>query len=188
METVKWFKYGDFFTPFAKKYYSALDGLDRRNGREMQIAFPYCLWYNFPGTHRQIREISVYKKLKSIVFSVGLLLLLLSVVIGYLSIDGLSTITPVEDYLDKGIITFSPYEVTSQQVKNTSASSQERRVLSIPDRGTYVTVGPGQTAESFTAEWRQKYIIILSLSAGYLLLYLLAWCIIWRKNKKERLV
>lgn len=171
-------------------------------------------------------------KLKSIVFVVGLMLLLLSVVMGYFSIDGLSTITPAEDYLDRGIITFSPYEVTSQQVKNTSASSRERRmyptktvymvcyratdgsgykwteraitpemgqtvvdagitvkrrVLSIPDRGTYITVEPGQTAESFTAEWRQKYIITLGLSAGYLLLYLLAWRMIWRKNKKERL-
>jgi len=158
-------------------------------------------------------------KLKSIVFVAGLMLLILAAAMGYLSIDGLSTITPADDYLDKGIFTFSPYEVTSQQVKNTSASSRdwrmyptktvyivcyratdgsgykwteraiapeigqavvdagitvERRVLSIPGRGTYITVEPGQTAESFTAEWRQKYIIILSLSAGYLLLYLLA--------------
>ena len=27
------FKSGDFFAPFAKKYYSSLDGLDSRNGR-----------------------------------------------------------------------------------------------------------------------------------------------------------
>ena len=33
------FKNGDFFAPFAKKYYSSLDGLDSRNGHEMRIAF-----------------------------------------------------------------------------------------------------------------------------------------------------
>ena len=27
-------KGGDFFAPFAKKYYPSLDGLDRRNGRK----------------------------------------------------------------------------------------------------------------------------------------------------------
>ena len=32
------FKSGDFFAPYAKKYYSSLDGLDSRNG-EMLIVF-----------------------------------------------------------------------------------------------------------------------------------------------------
>ena len=42
------FKSGDFFAPFAKKYYSSLDGLDSRNGRRTGIAFRNRLWYNFP--------------------------------------------------------------------------------------------------------------------------------------------
>ena len=173
------------------------------------------------------------KKLKSIVFVAGLMLLILAAAMGYLSIKYLSMIVPTDSYEDKGVYTFSPYQVLPVQVQNTGASGRdrrmnptktvymvyyratdgsgykwteraitpemgqavvnagitvERRVLSIPDRGTYITVEPGQTAESFTAEWRQKYIITLGLSAGYLLLYLLTWCMIWRKNKKERLV
>ena len=170
-------------------------------------------------------------KLKSIVFVAGLLLLLLSAVMGYLSIEELSDMPPADGYKDRGIYTFVPYEAASEQVKNTSASSRdrrmnptktvymvcyrdiggsgyrwtdraitpemgqavvdagitvERRVLSIPDRGTYITVEPEQTAESYTAGLRQKYMIILSLSAGYFLLYLLAWCVIWRKNKNRK--
>jgi len=33
------FKNGDFFAPHAKKYYSSLDGLDRRNGHKTGIVF-----------------------------------------------------------------------------------------------------------------------------------------------------
>ena len=33
------FKSGDFFALFAKKYYSSLDGLDRRNGHKTGIVF-----------------------------------------------------------------------------------------------------------------------------------------------------
>ena len=32
-------KSGDFFAPCAKKYYSALDGLDRRNGVKCRLFF-----------------------------------------------------------------------------------------------------------------------------------------------------
>ncbi|NCE75626.1 hypothetical protein D1157_11535 [Anaerotruncus sp. X29] len=172
------------------------------------------------------------KKLKSIFFVAGVMLLILSAVMAYLSIEELSAMLPADSYTDRGVYTFAPYEVASEQVKNTSASSRERRmnptktvyiicyrdiggngyrwkertvtpemgqavvdagttverrVLSIPDRGTYITVEPHENAESFTAGLRQRYIITLSLSIGYLLLYLLVWCIIWRRNRKEGL-
>ena len=40
------FKNGDFFAPFAKKYYSSLDDLDSRNGRRTGIVFHNWVWYN----------------------------------------------------------------------------------------------------------------------------------------------
>ena len=46
-----------------------------------------------------------------------------------------------------------------------------RRVLTIPDENSYITVEQEQTAESYTAGLRQRYLIVLSLSAGYILLY-----------------
>ena len=47
-------------------------------------------------------------KLKSIVFVAGLLLLLLSAVMGYLSIEELSATPPADGYKDRGIYTFVP--------------------------------------------------------------------------------
>lgn len=38
IQTVKGLRVGDFFAPFAKKYYSSLDGLNSRNGRKTLIA------------------------------------------------------------------------------------------------------------------------------------------------------
>ena len=58
-----------------------------------------------------------------------------------------------------------------------------RRVLNIPEEHTYITVEPEQTAESYTAGLRQKYMIALGLSAGYILLYLLIWYAIYKKKK-----
>lgn len=167
------------------------------------------------------------QNLKSIVFVVGTLLMILSVAIGYLSANNLAAILPADNYEDKGVYTFSPYQVLPVQVKNTSASDRDRRmnptktvymvyyratdgsgyefseraitqelgektvkegvsvirrVLVISADRTYITVEPEQTAESYTAGLRQKYIIALCLSAGCILLYLL---VIWLKNKKE---
>lgn len=48
----------------------------------------------------------------------------------------------------------------------------ERRVLRIPAGGTYITVGTDQTAESYTAGLRQKYVWALALSGTYILMYL----------------
>lgn len=171
------------------------------------------------------------QKLKSIVFVAGVMLLILSAVMAYLSIEELFAMLPADSYKDRGIYTFTPYEVASEQVKNTSADSRdrrmhptktvyivcyrdingsgyqwkertitpemgqavvdaggtvERRVLSIPDRGTYITLEPSQTAESYTAGLRQKCINILCLSAVYILLYVAVWSLIYRKNRKKK--
>lgn len=62
--------------------------------------------------------------------------------------------------------------------------SVTRVVLNIPDDRTYITVEPEQTAESYNAGLRQKYIVALCLSAGCLLFYLLTWCVTWYKRRK----
>ena len=171
------------------------------------------------------------QKLKSIVFVAGVMLLILSAAMGYLSIEELSAIPPADGYKDRGIYTFVPYEVASEQVKNTSASSRdrrmnptktaymvyyrdtsgsgyqwseqaltrelgqeivdagaavERRVLAIPADRSYITVEPGQTAESYTAGLWQKYITALVLAGAYTLLYVVAWCILIFIKKAKR--
>ena len=167
-------------------------------------------------------------KLKSIVFVVGLMLLLLSAAMGYLSIKYLSAIVPADSYEDKGVYTFSPYQVLPVQVQNTGASGRdrrmnptktvymvyyratdgsgyqwtdraitrelgqevvnagaavERRVLSIPADRSYITVEPEQTAGSYTAGLRQKYITALALAGAYILLYVVVWGIVIVKKK-----
>ena len=176
----------------------------------------------YTGTEKKMKVGGWYfpevcmSKLKSIVFVAGVMLLILAAAVGYLSIEELFTMPSADSYTDRGVYTFVPYEVASEQVKNTSADSRERRmhptktvyivcyrdvsgsgyrwkeraitpemgqavvdvgatverrVLSIPDRGTYITVAPDQTAESYTAGLRRKYIVTLSLSVVYFLLY-----------------
>jgi len=72
-----------------------------------------------------------------------------------------------------------------QELVETGATV-ERRVLSISADHSYITVEPGQTAESYTAGLRQRYIIILALAGAYTLLYGLVWCIlIWMKKAKR---
>ena len=39
IQMVNGLRVGDFFAPFAKKYYSSLDGLDSRNGVEWGLFF-----------------------------------------------------------------------------------------------------------------------------------------------------
>lgn len=168
-------------------------------------------------------------KLKSIVFVAGIMLLILAAVMGYLSIKYLSTILPADSYEDKGVYTFSPYQVLPVQVQNTGASGRdrymnptktaymvyyrdtsgsgyqwsekaltrelgqetvdagvivERRVLEIPAGRSYITVEPGQTAESYTAGLRQKYITALVLAGAYVLMYVIVWCVIGSMKRK----
>ena len=68
------------------------------------------------------------QKLKSIVFVVGILLLILAAAMGYLSIKYLSAILPAASYEDKGVYTFSPYQVLPVLVQNTGASARDRRM------------------------------------------------------------
>ena len=162
-------------------------------------------------------------KLKSIIFVVGIMLLILAAAMGYLSVRYLSAILPADSYEDRGVYTFSPYQVLPVQVQNTGASGRdrrmnptktaymvyyqdisgsgyqwseqaltrelgqkivdagttvERRVLAIPADRSYITVEPDQTAESYTAGLRKKYITALVLAGVYVLLYVAAWCVI----------
>ncbi len=59
----------------------------------------------------------------------------------------------------------------------------KRRVLSIPGRGTYITVEPGQTAESYTAGQQKKNSFLLLASGGYLLFYVLIWCMLRKRRQ-----
>lgn len=62
----------------------------------------------------------------------------------------------------------------------------ERRVLVIPTDRSYITVEPDQTAESYTAGLRQRYITTLVLAGAYVLLYVAVWCIlIFIKKQRE---
>ena len=172
-------------------------------------------------------------KLKSIIFIAGVMLLILAAAAGCLSIKNLSAVLPAGSYEDKGVYTFSPYQVLPVQVQNTGASGRdrrmnptktvymvyyrdtsgsgyqwrqqaltrergqeivdagaavERRVLAIPADRSYITVEPGQTAESYTAGLQQKYITALVLAGAYILLYAVAWCVIWvSKGKFQRM-
>ena len=171
------------------------------------------------------------KKLKSIVVVLGVMLLILSATVSYLSVKNLSTIHSVDSYEDKGVYTFLPYRVLPVQVKNTGASGRSRRmnptktvyivyyqasdgsgyqwskqvpnkdmgqktiddgmsvtrrVLYITDDNTYITVESEQTAETYTAELRQRYLIALGVSIGYILLYvLLTWYTIRKKKSMQ---
>ena len=48
-----------------------------------------------------------------------------------------------------------------------------RRVLSIPSDGTYITVGPEQTAGSYAESLRERYTRIVGLSTLYILFYII---------------
>ena len=66
-----------------------------------------------------------------------------------------------------------------------AGAAVERRVLAIPADRSYITVEPGQTAESYTAGLRQKYITALVLAGAYVLLYVAAWCmVVWLRKRK----
>ena len=171
---------------------------------------------------------------KTIISIAGILLLILSAASLYASVQALSAVRPVEDYEDRGIFTFQPYDVLPVQVQNTGASSRdrrmnptktvymvyyrdtsgsgyqwsqqaltrelgqnvvdagaavERRVLAIPADRSYITVEPGQTAESYTAGLQQKYITALVLAGAYVLLYAVAWCVAaWLRKRKEIMI
>lgn len=158
-----------------------------------------------------------------------MMLFLGAVLVSYFSARNLMQIIPEENYVDQGVHIFYPYRVLPMPVKNTSASSRdrrmnptktvyvvyyvaddgsgyqwseqtsskssgqkivangqpiERRVLDIPSKNAYLTVEPEQTAKSYTAGLRQKYVLILALSAVYILVYLVMWGVILSKKRR----
>ena len=158
------------------------------------------------------------KKLRSIAFLAGVLLLILSAASLYVAMGALSDLRPAEDYEDRGVLTFQPYEVYPVQVENTGAGGRDRRmhptktvymvyyraadgsgykwsdeaysrdhgrqvvetgeavrrrVLGIPSDGTYITVEPEQTAESYTKGLREKYTQIVGMATLYIVFYII---------------
>ncbi len=61
----------------------------------------------------------------------------------------------------------------------------ERRVLRIPADGTYITVEPDQTAESYTAGLRTWYVVCLGAGGSYLLIYGGAWCFLLLSRRRR---
>lgn len=165
------------------------------------------------------------RRVKSIIYSAGLILMILSAAMGYVAFKNMGEMRSADSYEDEGVHSFSPYEVLPVQVRNTGPNARtnptktvykvyyqatdgsgykwsdeaparslgqkivdekvpvERRVLSIPESGTYITVEPAQNAESYTAGLQRRYTVILALSAGYLVLYVIIWCVIGIVNK-----
>ena len=47
----------------------------------------------------------------------------------------------------------------------------ERRVLSVPDEGTYITVEADETAETYVAGQRKRFVLISIVSVLYLVIW-----------------
>ena len=60
----------------------------------------------------------------------------------------------------------------------------DRRVLGIPSSGTYITVDPWESAESYTAGLKRKYVVILGASGVYLFFYIIAMGI-WYYRRQD---
>lgn len=103
------------------------------------------------------------KKLKSIFFVAGILLLILSAASLYVAMQALLVIRPAEDYEDIGVLTFQPYDVLPVQVQNTGASSRDRRMN--PTKTVYMvyyraTDGSGYkwSSEAFSKDHGQRVV------------------------------
>ena len=91
-------------------------------------------------------------KLKSIVFVAGVMLLILAAAVGYLSIKYLTAILPADSYEDKGVYTFSPYQVLPVQVQNTGASGRDRRMN--PTKTAYMVYYRDTSGSGY--QWSQQ--------------------------------
>ncbi len=91
-------------------------------------------------------------KLKSIVFVAGVMLLILAAAVGYLSIKYLAAILPADSYEDKGVYTFSPYQVLPVQVQNTGASGRDRRMN--PTKTAYMVYYRDTSGSGY--QWSQQ--------------------------------
>lgn len=91
-------------------------------------------------------------KLKSIVFVAGVMLLILAAAVGYLSIKYLVAIIPADSYEDKGVYTFSPYQVLPVQVQNTGASGRNCRMN--PTKTAYMVYYRDTSGSGY--QWSQQ--------------------------------
>ena len=217
-------------------YYGFDQYISERTYKESMMLFPVSQYAEkeYEDALKTVRSVHITRnrnlqfqeahmeKLKSIIFVAGIMMLIFAAVSVCLCVKYLADILPAESYEDKGVYTFSPYQVLPVQVQNTGASGRnrrmnptktvykvyykdaggsgyqwseqaltrelgqdvvdagaavERRVLAIDSDRSYITVEPGQTAESYTAGLRQKYIIVLVLAGSYILLYVIVWCV-----------
>jgi len=102
------------------------------------------------------------EKLKSIIFVAGVMLLILSATMGYISIKSLTAIPPAGSYEDKGVYTFSPYKVLPVQVQNTGSGRNSRMN---PTKTVYMvyyraTAGSGYkwSSEAFSKDHGQRVV------------------------------
>ncbi len=91
-------------------------------------------------------------KLRSVLFTVGMMLAMLAAITGYFSIEYLSSAVPAESYEDRGVYTFSPYQVLPVQVKNTGASGRQRRMN--PTKTVYMVYY--RDTEGAGYQWKEK--------------------------------
>ena len=64
------------------------------------------------------------KKLRKTAFTAGILLLVLSMAVFYISVRDFQKIRPASDYSDKGVHTFEPYQTYPTRIKNTATGRQ----------------------------------------------------------------
>lgn len=170
------------------------------------------------------------ERLRFIGFMVGVFLLVLSLAAIYVGWTEYADVRDAGEYEDRGVISFAPHRVLPEQVKNTSGSSQdrrmnptrtaymvyyratdgsgyqwkeeaasksigqdivsagvevERRVLRLPAEGSYITLEPEQTAESYTEGLRQRYTLMVGVSAVYIAGYVLV-LVVLRKHRENQ--
>ena len=84
----------------------------------------------------------------------GVMLLILAAAVGYLSIKYLTAILPADSYEDKGVYTFSPYQVLPVQVQNTGASGRDRRMN--PTKTAYMVYYQDTSGSGY--QWTERAI------------------------------
>lgn len=66
------------------------------------------------------------ERFRRLAFTAGILLLVLSMAVFYISVRDFQKIRPASDYSDKGIHTFEPYQTYPTRIKNTAIGRQGR--------------------------------------------------------------
>ena len=63
--------------------------------------------------------------------------------------------------------------------------SVDRRVLSIKENGKYMTVDADLTADTYVAGQQKRYLWMVGLSGGYLVLCVVVWLVMKRRTVEE---